>query len=153
MQVLIYFNSHDHVFHRLQSELHPFSKLITIKYFSNFSLFHSSLRESLISETIVIFCMTSEMCIRLAHSIKKWLIRTKLLFVFQNYDPSLVSQVSDLYPRYYTFATGDLKDVKAVITRMMDNVQQSNLKMNTLRFKHNMVKEKNSVTDISRSRR
>lgn len=148
MQVLIFFNSNDPVVHRLRSELHPFSKFITIKYFNNFNMFNLSLRGSLISETIVIFCITDEKCLLLAHSIKKWLVKTKLLLVFQNNDPSLVSQVNDLYPRYYTFASGDLKDVKAVIARMIDRVQQPNPKKDTIRFDHEIPNEKNSGSKI-----
>ena len=116
-------------------------------------MFNLSLRGSLISETIVVFCISDEKCLQLAHSIKKWLVKTKLLLVFQNNDPSLVSQVSNLYPRYYTFASGDLKDVKAVITRMIDNVQQPNLKKNTLRSEHEILNEKNSGSEISPSRK
>lgn len=153
MQVLIFFNSNDPVVPRLRSELHPFSKLITIKYFNNFNMFNLSLRGSLISETIVIFCIIDEKCLRLAHSIKKWLIKTKLLLIFQNNVPSLVSQVSDLYPRYYTFASGDLKDVKAVIARIIDSVQRPNLKNDTIRSEHEIPNEKNSGAEISPSRR
>ena len=153
MQVLIFFNSNDSVIHRLQSELGPFSRLITIKYFNNFNMFNLSLRGSLISETIVVFYIADEKCLRLAHSIKKWLVKTKLLLVFQNNDPSLVSQVSDLYPRYYTFATGDLKDVKAVIARMIDSVQQPNPNADATRPEHSDLNEKHSSARISPSRR
>jgi hypothetical protein len=153
MQVLIFFNSNDHVVHRLQSELRPFSRFITIKYFNNFNMFNLSLRGSLISETIVVFCITDEKCLRLAHSIKRWLVKTKLLLVFQNNDPSLVSQVSDLYPRYYTFASGDLKDVKAVIARMIDNVQPPNSKADPVRSGHKALNEKNSAARISHSQK
>ncbi len=153
MQVLIFFNSNDHVVHRLQSELRPLSRFITIKYFNNFNMFNLSLRGSLISETIVVFCITDEACLRLAHSIKKWLVKTKLLLVFQNNDPSLVSQVSDLYPRYYTFASGDLKDVKAVIARMIDSVQQPNSKADAIRSGHEALIETDSADRISHSRR
>jgi hypothetical protein len=153
MIALIFFNSNDHFIHRLQNELYPFNKLITIKYFNNFNRFYSELRRSLISETIIIFCITDEKSLRLAYSIKKWLIKTKLLLVFQNNDPSLVSQVSDLYPRYYTFASGDLKDMRAVIARMIESAQSFDLKLDTIRSEREILNEENSADEILSSRR
>lgn len=121
MRLLIFFNSNDDVVHRLQKELLPFSNLIDVKYFNSLETFAVALRESPLSETLVIYCIADRKCILLTNAIKKLLTRTKLIIIFQTNDPDLVSRVNDLHPRYYTFASGDLKDVQAVIARIINS--------------------------------
>ena len=127
MRLFIFFNSNDDVVHRLQKVLLPFSNLIDVKYFNSMETFTIALRESPLSETLVIFCIANEECIDFAYAIKKLLTKTKLVIIFQINDPILVSRVNKLYPRYYTFASGDLKDVKAVIARIIDSLKAPGL--------------------------
>jgi len=130
MRLFIFYNASDETIHRLQHELRVFSNLIEVKYFNSFDNFTAALRSSFLSETLVIYFVAEEACIQLARTIRKMLVKAKLLFIFRDNDPALVYQVNEFYPRYYTFASGDLKDVKAVITRIINNFEQSGFTKN-----------------------
>lgn len=136
MQLFVFSNSNEDIAHRLQSELLPFSNLIEVRYFSSFQIFTSALRKSLLTETLIIYCVDDQKCLHHAHSIKKLLIKAKLLIIFKDSDTGLVSKMNDLHPRYYTFASGDLKDVKAVLARMIHSFQQSSLDGYSSRLQH-----------------
>ena len=146
MRLYIFFNSNNDVVHRLQKELLPFSNLIDIQYFNCRETFTLALRESLLCETLVIYCVADEKCIHFANVIKKLLTKTKLVIIFQFNDPVLVAQINDLHPRYYTFASGDLKDVKAVIARIINSFKATGFDRISFRTQAQMRKN-NDIAD------
>lgn len=45
----------------------------------------------------------------------------------QTSEPTLVTQAIDYHPRYYRFVSGNLKDVKVVIVKMIDSFRPPGL--------------------------
>ncbi len=143
MQLFIFLSSNDDFVYRLQDEVNFFSNLIEVRYYNQFKEFASALRKSVLSETLIVYCVKNKKGIEIAHSIKNLLIKTKLLFVLQTTDPKLVSQANDLHPRYYTFASGDLKDVKAVLAKMINSMELPRPAMQSTRSEQEMLNSQN----------
>ena len=81
MQLFIFLSSNDDFVYRLQDEVNFFSNLIEVRYYNQFKEFASALRKSVLSETLIVYCVKNKKGIEIAHSIKNLLIKTKLLFV------------------------------------------------------------------------
>ncbi|MCF6248151.1 MAG: hypothetical protein L3J69_12435 [Desulfobacula sp.] len=126
MEIIIYTNIGNTQKDTLLKKFSKISNLTPVMVFDFKSLFHL-LQSKISGQVIIVFLISSDKELEYLDSNRDYLSNTRYIIILPNNEKTMISKALSLYPRYLAHTNYEIKDVCAVLNKMIQyNARKEN---------------------------